>query len=144
MIAERAKYPLYTHSQMCSLCEVAGRGVHFNPYARVGGQVGERSSSGVHLSSQQQDLQFCSEIFKLACNMRTLQEIKYGVVSTSALIRDLWTWDNLFMAGRLQKPVLVVANDSIFDDALTTNLDSALAAALLLLPAQFSSQVCAS
>ena len=72
-----------------------------------------------------------------------MQDIKYGVATTSALIRDLWTWDNLFIAGRLQKPVLIMVEDSIFDGALRANLDAAFAAALLLLPAHFSSQVCA-
>ncbi|CAL5226064.1 g8877 [Coccomyxa viridis] len=92
-------------SMMCSLCEVIGRGVHFNAYAAVGGQ-----------------------------------EIKYGLISTSALLCDLWTWENMFIAGRLHKPVLVLAEDAIINDAVRANLDFALAAALLLLPEQFSSQ----
>ena len=75
--------------------------------------------------------------------MHTLQDIKYGVISMSALLRDLWTWDSLFMAGRLHKPVHVLADDPLLDKAMRANSDSALAAALLLLPAQFSSQVCA-
>ncbi len=36
------KYGTFEHApilQMCSLCEVIGRGVHFNAYATVGGQV---------------------------------------------------------------------------------------------------------
>ncbi len=75
--------------------------------------------------------------------MRILQEIKYGLISTSALLCDLWTWENMFIAGRLHKPVLVLAEDAIINDAVRANLDFALAAALLLLPEQFSSQVCA-
>ncbi len=79
----------------------------------------------------------------LSAMMRILQEIKYGVISTSALLRDLWTWENLFIAGRLHKPVLILTEDAVITDAVRANLDSALAAALLLLPERFSSQVCA-
>ncbi len=71
-----------------------------------------------------------------------MQDIKYGTVSTTALTRDLWTWDSMFMAGRLQKPVLVLVEDALINTAMSANLESALAAALLFLPAQFTSQVC--
>ena len=40
---ERAQSSIYMLSQMCSLCDDVGRGVHFNPYVKVGGQVGSRS-----------------------------------------------------------------------------------------------------
>jgi hypothetical protein len=69
------------------------------------------------------------------------QNIKYGVMSTSALLHDLWTWDDFFMAGRLHKPVLHFVRDHLVDRAVRANLDSALAAALLCLPANFTYQV---
>ena len=70
-----------------------------------------------------------------------LQAIKYGVLSTSALVRDLWMWNDFYIAGRLHKPVLFLARDAVIDRAVTANLEAALASALLLLPARFTSQV---
>ena len=31
---------------------------------------------------------------------------KYGVVSEDELMKDLLTWENYFLAGRMQKPIL--------------------------------------
>ena len=73
-----------------------------------------------------------------------LQAIKYGVVSTSALLRDLWDWDSFYVAGRLHKPVLFLVRDAAVDRAVAANIDAALAAALLLLPARFTAMVCQS
>ncbi|KAH3899618.1 putative phosphatidate cytidylyltransferase SCDLUD_003898 [Saccharomycodes ludwigii] len=39
------------------------------------------------------------------------QQIKYGVVSITRLLKDLATWDSFYLAGRLQKPVKVLKND---------------------------------
>ncbi|CAK0784052.1 hypothetical protein CVIRNUC_007255 [Coccomyxa viridis] len=68
------------------------------------------------------------------------QAIKYGVVSTSALLRDLWSWDSFYVAGRLHKPVLFLVRDAAVDRAVAANIDAALAAALLLLPARFTAK----
>ena len=73
-----------------------------------------------------------------------MQAIKYGVVSTSALLRDLWNWDSFYVAGRLHKPVLFLVRDAAVDRAVAANIDAALAAALLLLPARFTAKVCQS
>ena len=78
--------------------------------------------------------------------------IKYGVISEKALVRDLFDWDFLYMAGRLQKPIKLIKskeecqlNESklsvdkkTFDLALQTNLQNALHTALLLMPEQFT------
>ena len=72
------------------------------------------------------------------------QAIKYGVVSTSALLRDLWNWDSFYVAGRLHKPVLFLVRDAAVDRAVAANIDAALAAALLLLPPRFTAKVCQS
>ncbi|XP_053456387.1 phosphatidate cytidylyltransferase, mitochondrial isoform X3 [Nycticebus coucang] len=66
--------------------------------------------------------------------------IKYGVISTSILIEDLLNWNNLYVAGRLQKPVKIVAmNENVsLRSALDKNLRSAVTAAFLMLPESFS------
>ena len=33
-------------------------------------------------------------------------DLKYGIISKSALVRDLTNWDTYYIAGRMQKPVL--------------------------------------
>ncbi|XP_066206889.1 phosphatidate cytidylyltransferase, mitochondrial isoform X2 [Saccopteryx leptura] len=68
--------------------------------------------------------------------------IKYGVISTSNLIEDLLNWNNLYIAGRLQKPVKIVAlNENItLRSALDKNLKSAVTTAFLMLPESFSEE----
>ncbi|XP_037087397.1 phosphatidate cytidylyltransferase, mitochondrial-like isoform X2 [Pollicipes pollicipes] len=66
--------------------------------------------------------------------------IKYGVISTAALLSDLLDWDTLYVAGRLHKPCRVLlppANDDL-QTAMKLNLQSALHTALLLLPSHFT------
>lgn len=102
--------------------------VHYSLLARAGAPavvaVSERVGCGVHWNAY--------------ARLSTGQTIKYGVVRTDSLVRDLTTWDALYVAGRLHKPVRVVASDARVAAAAQTNLRSALAAALLLLPPEFS------
>jgi len=64
--------------------------------------------------------------------------VKYGVVRTERLVKDLSTWEELYVAGRMQKPVLTLVEDPRVRDAQESNKASALAAAMLLLPKRFS------
>lgn len=66
--------------------------------------------------------------------------IKYGVIGTDELEIDLLDWETLYVSGRLHKPVkmLKAPSKSSLIAALEINLKSAVHAALLLLPDEFS------
>ena len=66
--------------------------------------------------------------------------IKYGVIDTEHFLRDMHTWETLYVSGRLHKPVVVVAGaeDERMQDAVGGNLTSALETSLLMLPEQFT------
>lgn len=69
---------------------------------------------------------------------------KYGVIGADQLVEDLTAWNQLFIAGRLQKPVLKLDSDYFthqsmqIDDARRQNLKAAAATALSILPHNFS------
>lgn len=67
------------------------------------------------------------------------QVVKYGVVSMPAFLQDLQHWSHLYVAGRLHKPVAVLASTPEADAAYQHNLRAALSTALLLLPKPESS-----
>ncbi|KAH6574815.1 hypothetical protein BASA60_005284 [Batrachochytrium salamandrivorans] len=60
--------------------------------------------------------------------------IKYGVVRLDRLIHDLKEWDNLYIAGRMQKPVMILRDDAQVRLASQTNLLNAVRVSLLMLP----------
>lgn len=66
--------------------------------------------------------------------------IKYGVISTKDLVNDLLDWKDLYVAGRLQKPVEIIRlpTSSKVQNALELNLQSAVRTALLILPKEFT------
>ena len=62
--------------------------------------------------------------------------LKYGIVTVDDLAQDLKEWNFMYLAGRLQKPTLVIRSsnpDVILDYQETYNLPYALSTALLLL-----------
>lgn len=66
--------------------------------------------------------------------------IKYGVITVNDLCDDLNHWTDLYVAGRLHKPVtpLIEPNTSHIHTAIENNLKSAIRVALVLLPTEFS------
>ena len=71
---------------------------------------------------------------------KCVQMIKYGVIGAQLLYDDLHHWDSLYIAGRVQKPVLMLKDYAKLPIARKNNLDAAFTLALLLLPEQFSLQ----
>jgi translocator assembly and maintenance protein 41 len=65
------------------------------------------------------------------------QKVKYGVISTHRLLKDLREWDSFYISGRMQKPVVVVRDDEEVAAANEENLCNALRLALLSLPHKF-------
>ena len=69
---------------------------------------------------------------------------KYGVVGVKELVEDLTHWNHLFIAGRLQKPILDLDvsyySHTAVDiaEARRQNLKAAVAAAMIILPQNFS------
>jgi translocator assembly and maintenance protein 41 len=59
--------------------------------------------------------------------------VKYGVISTERLIRDLHDWDALYIAGRMHKPMHIIQCTDQIRLAAESNLRSALRTSLLLI-----------
>lgn len=65
-------------------------------------------------------------------------KIKYGVVNMDTLRKDLKSWNTLYVAGRLHKPVKILRDEPQIRFMNQTNLISVLRASLLLLPEKFT------
>ncbi|ORY30376.1 mitochondrial matrix Mmp37 [Naematelia encephala] len=61
-------------------------------------------------------------------------EVKYGVISSDRLKKDLEEWETLYVAGRLQKPVLPLLTPPELVSSIHKNLISTVSLSLLLLP----------
>ena len=67
------------------------------------------------------------------------RRVKYGVIGEAVLSDDLQNWTSLYIAGRMHKPVRMLQPATPDIERLAhVNLCSAVAAALLILPARFS------
>jgi len=66
------------------------------------------------------------------------QEVKYGVISTTSLQKDLSNWETLYISGRLQKPHLPLLPPSTLTSSLESNKKTALSLALILLGPRFT------
>lgn len=68
--------------------------------------------------------------------------IKYGVVKTDTLRNELINWNNLYLSGRLHKPVHVIkrAQNRALYHAMRRNQQSAVYTSLLLLPERFTEE----
>jgi mitochondrial translocator assembly and maintenance protein 41 len=60
------------------------------------------------------------------------------VIEDGWLIRDLLSWSEFYVAGRLQKPCLILHSNKEIETALKKNLRSAVTASCLLLPNRFT------
>eukprot|EP00798_Chlamydomonas_sp_ICE-L_P032129 gene32129-16652_t len=69
--------------------------------------------------------------------------VKYGTTSISQLSDDLSHWRNLYIAGRMHKPVVTLKEDARLhpvQSSNSSNVRSVVVAALLLLPESFTTQ----
>ncbi|KAH7878028.1 mitochondrial matrix Mmp37-domain-containing protein [Lentinula edodes] len=64
--------------------------------------------------------------------------IKYGVTTIDNLCSDLLNWNTLYLAGRMHKPLRIIKDDARVRLTQQVNLTSAVRAALLTLPANFT------
>lgn len=64
--------------------------------------------------------------------------MKYGVISTPSLQKDLSNWETLYISGRLQKPHLPLLPPSSLTSPLEVNKKTALSLALILLGPRFT------
>ncbi|KAI1287458.1 Phosphatidate cytidylyltransferase, mitochondrial [Halotydeus destructor] len=76
------------------------------------------------------------------------RSMKYGVIHTLDLVEDLLKWNNLYVSGRLHKPIQVLIrptsaltrNEQLLNEAIVRNHKNAVYVALLLLPENFSEE----
>lgn len=66
------------------------------------------------------------------------ETVKYGVTSIDNIMIDCAEWKTMYLAGRFQKPVLILRDDARVSLARRKNFRSAVRTALLLLPEEFT------
>jgi translocator assembly and maintenance protein 41 len=64
--------------------------------------------------------------------------MKYGIISKTHAMNDLLRWTNLYLAGRLHKPVHIMKPNDEIELAMKRNFEQAIRTSLLLLPNRFN------
>lgn len=124
----------WTSAQVVWNAEKLGAGIHFNTAVWWRGHVSCPSTTMLHMVTANFEM-------PLTYEWCAVQMIKYGVIGTQLLYDDLQHWDSLYIAGRMQKPVLMLKDYAKLPLARKNNLDAAFITALLLLPERFTLQV---
>ncbi len=134
-----------------ALADALGVGVHFNPFVRLDTQARSpraahnRAARAAHTHAVlfvRRQLGAHAKHAPMPRHARAQTTIKYGVIGVPRLLSDLRSWDALYVAGRMQKPVATLAADARVSAAAESNLRAALACALLLLPVRVSPAGC--
>ncbi len=118
---------------------------HYAPHIRLLGPdavvaIADRVGVGVHFNTLVPWRGVRDEDTTARLGPGRATHYKYGVVKLDTLCTDLTDWHSLFLAGRMQKPVLTISKHASVANALDTNLNAALATALLTLPDLFTDE----
>jgi len=106
--------------------------INFEQFKEHYSGLGKMSHNPKILSSIQED--YGAKIYYNTFVEIENMKIKYGVISTENLKNDLYNWETLYIAGRMQKPVLTLVENEEIEKAKYSNLKNALKMALLSLP----------
>jgi len=106
--------------------------INFEQFQNHYSGLGKMSHSAKILSTIQED--YGAKIYYNTFVEIENMKIKYGVISTQNLKNDLYNWETLYIAGRMQKPVLTLVENAEIEKAKHSNLKNALKMAILSLP----------
>jgi translocator assembly and maintenance protein 41 len=106
--------------------------INFKQFQNHYSGLGKMSHSAKILSAIQED--YGAKIYYNTFVEIENMKIKYGVISTENLKNDLYNWETLYIAGRMQKPVLTLVENAEIEKAKYSNLKNALKMAILSLP----------
>lgn len=97
------------------------------------------SASNIALFQEQLKAHFWFNAY-IPCNLTSFPTrlMKYGIISKKQALADLTRWNNLYLAGRLHKPVHVLKSHPELEQAIGLNHEQAIRTSLLLLPDRFN------
>lgn len=105
-----------------------GAGLHFNPFVTFGGQVRIFSCFLAYNS-------FCQAQYILHRETLGVQSLKYGVIRAVDAQQDLNSWQHMYLAGRMHKPIDTISDTAVckcIQRAILNNRIAAMTAAVLL------------